>query len=327
MQLLRRRLVATLAIGLAAASITSMAAAQGDWPSRPLRLVVPFAAGGPADNLARFIGKGMSAELGQTIVIDNKGGGGGTLGAGDVARAKDGYSFLFSSTGALVIVPALTSNLPYNPERDLVAIGQAVITPSVFVVSAKSPIKTFDELVAFGRANPGKLNFASAGSGTSTHLVVELAKRDAKFFATHIPYRGAAPAVTDLIGGQVEFFAGDVPAVVSFIQGGQLRALAVASTTRSPALPDVPTTGEAKLPTIQGGTWYGLMGPTGTPPEVVAKLNAALNKVLAQPESIAYLKAQGAVPVGGTAAAFGSFVKSEATKWGGLAKEVGVKLD
>ena len=321
-----RRLLVSASVALATLLPLSMAYAQA-WPTKPVRVVVPFAAGGPADALARFLANKMAADVGQTIVIDNKGGAGGTLGAADVIRSNDGHSLLFSSTGALVIVPALTPNLSYNPERDLAAIGQAVITPSVIVVSAKSPFNTLADLVKFAKANPGKLNFASAGSGTSTQLGAELLKKEAGIFMTHIPYRGAAPATTDLIAGVADMMVADVPAVVSLIKGGQLRALAVASPTRSPALPETPTTAESGLKGVVSGTWYGLMAPARTPPDVIAKVNAALNKALQHPDSLAYFKLQGVQPVGGSADEFGQFIRAEANKWGTLAKAVGVKLD
>jgi tripartite-type tricarboxylate transporter receptor subunit TctC len=321
-----RRLLASALVALAAALPLSGVQAQS-WPTRPVRIVVPFAAGGPADAMARFLANKMAADIGQTIVIDNKGGAGGTLGSAEVIRSSDGHSLLFSSTGALVIVPALTPNLGYNPERDLVAIGQAVITPSVIVVSAKSPFNTLADLVKFAKANPGKLNFASAGSGTSTQLGAELLKKEAGIFMTHIPYRGAAPATTDLIGGVADLMVADVPAVVAFIKGGQLRALAVASPTRSPALPEIPTTAEANLKGVVSGTWYGLMAPSKTPPEVIAKVNASLNKALQHPDTVAFFKLQGVQSVGGSPEEFSQFIRAEAAKWGALAKAVGVKLD
>ena len=321
-----RRLLVSALIGLASLLPLSGVYAQA-WPTKPVRIVVPFAAGGPADALARFLANKMAPDIGQTIIIDNKGGAGGTLGSAEVIRSTDGHSLLFSSTGALVIVPALTPNLGYNPERDLAAIGQAVITPSVIVVSAKSPFNTLADLVKYAKAHPGKLNFASAGSGTSTQLGIELLKKEAGIFMTHIPYRGAAPATTDLIAGVADLMAADVPAVVAFIKAGQLKALAVASPTRSPALPDVPTTAEAGLKGVVSGTWYGLMGPAKTPPEVIAKVNAALNKALQNPDTVAFFKAQGVQSVGGSAEEFGQFIRAEASKWGTLAKAVGAKLD
>lgn len=297
------------------------------WPTKAVRVVVPFAAGGPADALARFIAVRMTADLGQPVVIDNKAGAGGTVGANDVIRSSDGHSLLFASTGAMVIVPAISPSPNYNPERDLVAIGQAVNTPGVIVVSSKSRFTKHAEMVAFAKTNPGKLNYASAGSGTSTQLGIELLKREAGVFMTHIPYRGAAPAITDLIGGSADLMFADVPAVVNFIQSGQLRALALADTKRSTALPDVPTTAEVGFKNVIGGTWYGLLGPAKTPPDVVTKVNAALNKALQNPETLAFFKAQGVVAAGGAAQDFSKFIQAEGVKWGGLVRSAGIKPD
>jgi len=297
------------------------------WPSKPVRLVVPFAAGGPADSLGRFIAGRLSAELGQTVVIDNKAGAGGTLGASDVIRATDGHSFLFASTGAMVIFPAISPSPNYRPDRDLVAVGQAVNTPGVVVVSAKSKFAKHEDLIAFAKANPGRLNYASAGNGTSTHLGIELLKREAGVFMTHIPYRGASPAITDLISGTVDTMFADVPAVVNFIESGQLRGLAVADAKRSPALPNIPTTAEVGFKNIIGGTWYGLLGPTSTPPEVVQKLNTALNKVLQQPETLAFFRTQGVAAAAGTPQDFTKFIHSESTKWASVVRSSGIKPD
>jgi tripartite-type tricarboxylate transporter receptor subunit TctC len=298
------------------------------WPAKPVRLIFPFAAGGSGDNLARFLGAKMSADLGQPVLIDNKVGAGGSIGTGEVVRAAaDGLTLLFSSTGPLTIFPALSPTPTYNPEKDLVAVGEAVSTPAVLVVPANSRFNNVADLVDFARANPGKLNFASAGNGTITHLGAELLKHEARIFMTHIPYRGAAPALTDLIAGTVDLMLTDVPAAVTFIKGGQLKALAVASAARSPALPDVPTTVEAGYKSVLVTTWYGLMAPAHTPPEVVTRLNASLNKALQQADTAAYLKAQGVDAAGGTAAAFGVFIRAESAKWSALARAAGVKLD
>lgn len=320
---IRRRTLVAATLLLAGAFA---AQAQG-WPAKPLRVVVPFAAGGPADTLARFLGGKVAADLGQQLLVDNKGGAGGTLGAADVARSPaDGYTFLFSSTGALVIFPVL-SKVSYNPDKDLVPVVHAVTTPMAIVVSAKSPFQSLDQLIAFAKAHPGKLNFASAGGGTTTQLGAELLKREAGLFMTHIPYRGAAPALTEVIAGTADLMVADIPAVISFVKGGQLRALAVTWPTRSPALPDVPTTAEKGLKNVVASTWYGLMAPANTPQDVVTRLNAAVNKALAQPDTLSYLKAQGAEPAGGAPAEFGKLLKSDATKWGTLAKAIGAKLD
>ena len=298
-----------------------------NWPSKSVRLVVPFAAGGPADALARFIGMKMTSELGQPVVIDNKAGAGGVLGATDVIQSTDGHSILFASTGALVIVPAMSINPNYRPERDLIAIGQAVNTPSVAVVSAKSRFNKLSEIVSYAKDNPAKLNYASAGSGTSTQLGTELLKRDASIFITHIPYRGAAPAITDLISGTVDLMFADVPAVISFIHAGQLKALALASPERSPALPDVMTTSEAGFKTVISGTWYGFMGPAKMPLEVVTKINSALKKALQHPETVVFFKSQGVEAAIGSPQDFSKFISAEGLKWGALIKSANVKPD
>lgn len=310
-------------------AITTTSALAQAWPSaNPIRIVVPFAAGGPADSLARFLGAKMSADLGQRVIVDNKAGAGGTIGAAEVAKSPpNGYTLLFSSTGALVIFPALSSNLPYSPERDLIAVGQAVTTPQVIVVSSKSSYNSLDELVKTARASPGKLNFASAGNATTTQLGAELLKRDARIFMTHIAYRGAAPAITDLIAGNVDLMFADLPAVIAFVKSGQLRALALTDTKASALLPGVKTTAELGFKGVVSGTWYGLMTSAKTPDEIVNRINASLNKVLQQPETQTFLQAQGAIAVGGPAADFEKFVKAESIKWSAIAKSVGVKLD
>lgn len=298
------------------------------WPTRPVRLIFPFAAGGSGDSLARFLGAKISADIGQPVLVENKVGAGGSIGTGEVVKAApDGYTFLFSSTGPLTIFPAISPTPTYSPDKDLVAVGQAVSTPAVIVVPASSRFSNLADLVRFARTNPGKLNFASAGNGTITHLGTELLKHEAKVFMTHIPYRGAAPALTDLIAGTVDLMLTDVPAAVGFIKGGQLKALAVASATRSPVLPDVPTTIEAGYKSVLVTTWYGLMAPARTPPELVARANASLNKALQHPDSAAYFKGQGVDAAGGTAADFAAFIRAESVKWGTLAKAAGVKLE
>ncbi|MDZ5456800.1 Bug family tripartite tricarboxylate transporter substrate binding protein [Azohydromonas lata] len=305
-----------------------VAFAQQAWPSKPLRIVVPFTAGGPADGLARQLGAHMGTELGQQVLVDNKAGAGGTLGAAEVARsAADGYTMLFSGTGALVIFPALSPKMPYNTDRDLIPVGQAISTPMVIVVGRNSPFKDLGALLKHAKANPGKVNFASAGGGTTTQMGAELLRQEAGVELTHVPYRGAAPALNDVIAGTADMMVADVSAVVAFVKGGQLRPLAVTSLTRSSVLPDVPTTAEAGLRNVVASTWYGLLVPARTPPEVVSRLNAALKKAVQHPDSVAFLKAQGVLPAVGSPEAFGQLMKAESAKWGTLAKAVGAKLD
>lgn len=330
-QLLTRRSVIALAGGVTAGGVLGLPTAAlsqtASWPSRPVRLVVPFAAGGPADILARFLAVRLARELGQPVVIDNKAGAGGTLGAADVTKSTDGHSLLFSSTGALTVVPAVSTNMTYNPETDLAAVGQAVVTPQVIVVASSSRITTLRELIAAAKAAPGKLNFASAGNGTTTQLGAELLKREAGVFMTHIPYRGAAPAIVDVMAGNADFLVADVPGVMPFIAGNKLRALAIAATRRSEALPQVPTTAEMGLPEVLSSTWYGVMAPSKMPATAIARANEALNRVLQLPDAVAFFKEQGVTPVGGTAQEFARFIQSESKKWGSLAKYAGVTMN
>jgi tripartite-type tricarboxylate transporter receptor subunit TctC len=318
-----RRLIAATAF--AAASVAAMAQA---YPTKPIRIVVPFPAGGPVDQTARTLATKMGAILGQPVIIDNKGGAGGVLGADTVAKAPaDGHTLLFSSTGALAIVPHITPSMPYKPQTDLRAVTQALKVPTVLVVSARSSYKTFGDLSAAARAAPDKLNYASAGSGTTTHLEVEMLKRETGLRFNHIPYRGAAPALTDLIGGQVDLMMADVPVVLPFIQAGKLRAVAVTSDTRIPVLGDVPTLAEAGVANMVVYDWYGMLAPAQTPPAIVDQLQRAAATALRSPELGKGFAEQGVTVVASPPAEFGRFIVSESARWGDLAKAVGARLD
>ena len=313
---------ATVALALAAASAFAQA-----YPTKPIRLVVPFPAGGPVDQTARALGAKLSTALGQQVIIDNKGGAAGVLGADAVAKAPaDGYTLLFSSAGALAIVPNLAPSMPYNPQKDLVAVTQALKVPTVLVVGANSKYKTLADLIAAARASD-KLNYASAGSGTNTHLGMELLKREAKLSMNHVPYRGAAPALTDLMGGQVDVMLADAPVVLPFIQGGKLRALAVAGASRIPVLRDVPTTAELGMPKFEVYNWYGLLAPAKTSPEVIDRLYKAVGTALRAPDMKENFKQQGSEVVGSRPDEFGPFIFAETARWGALARSVGAKLE
>ena len=317
------RSAAALALTLAAASGWAQA-----YPNKPIRVIVPFPAGGPVDQTARALGAKLSTALGQPIIIENKGGAGGVLGADAVAKAPaDGYTLLFSSAGALSIVPNIAPSMPYNPQKDLLAVTQALKVPTVLVVSANSKYKTFADLTSFAKANPDKVNYGSAGSGTTTHLEVELLKREAKLSMNHIPYRGAAPGLTDLMGGQVDLMMVDVPVVLPFIKAGKLRALAVTSATRIPVLKDVQTTAELGLPKVEVYNWYGMLAPAHTPPEIINKMYGAVGAALRSPDLKEQFAQQGVEVVASKPEEFGPFIFAETARWGTLAKSVGAKLD
>src|SRR5689334_10274899 len=246
------------------------------YPSKPLRMIVPFPPGGPADIFGRGLAQGMSEQLGQPVVIENVGGAGGTVGVDRALKsAPDGYTLGFNSGSTLSIAPYSFTRLPYDVKKDVALITTVVRVPEVLVVHPSLPVKTLQELVAYARANPGKVNFGSAGGGSITHLAGELLKAEAKIDLVHVPYKGAAPAVTDLVAGQVQMGIFDVPILLGHIRTGKLRALAVTSGTRAPALPDVPTTTETHYANVTSDNWYGLVVPAATPAEIQKRLNSA----------------------------------------------------
>ena len=317
------RLAATLTL-----AVTALGAQAQGYPTKPIRMVVPFPAGGPVDQTARALGAKMGTALGQSIVIDNKGGGGGLIGADAVAKAPaDGYTLLFSSAGALAIVPHIAQSMPYDPKKDLMPVTQALKVPAVLVVSATSNYKTFADLKTAATGEAGKINYASAGSGTTPHLQAELLKREAKLNINHIPYRGAAPALTDLMGGQVDMGVFDIPVVLPFIQSGKLRALAVTNAKRIPLLKDVPTVGELGYPKAEAYNWYGMLAPARTPPEIIGKMYTAVGAALKAPDLKQQFEQQGVEVVGSKPEEFGQFIAAESERWGSLAKAVGAKLD
>lgn len=308
---LSRRLV--LASGAAALALPSLALAQA-WPARPIRLIVPFPPGGLIDNMARLVGPRLAQELGQAVVIDNKPGAGGNLGAAEAARAQaDGYTLLMASP-PLTISPALYASLPYKPEQ-IAPVGLLGRVPNVLLVNPKSGINSVADLLTRARREPGKMNYASNGNGTSLHLSAELFKSTAGVFITHIPYRGAAAAVTGLITGEVDMMFENLPSVLGQIQGGTVKALAVTTSRRSKTLPAVPTLVEQGMPAFDVSAWYGVAAPAGTPAAVIAAVEQALQKVLREPEVMRSMESRGA-DVGFLAAApMGAFMAADAAKW------------
>lgn len=297
-----------------------------DFPARPIRVVVAFPPGGPTDFVGRLVADKMTNLLGQRVYIENRPGAAGAVGADNIAKADpDGYSLFLTTSGAVTIVPHIQSNVPYDALRDFAPIALVTKVTEVLVVSPKLGIKTVKELVALAKDKPGAIPFASTGIGSPPHLAQELLDVSAGVKFLHVPYRGAAPALTDLLAGQVQVLAADLPVLIAQIQAGNLIAIGAAADKRDAILPDVPTLAEQGYPNTDASNWYALLAPAKTPPAVIAKLNKALNDALNDPEVRDKLVKSGATPVGGTPEALGTFMKSEYDKWGRLVAERGIK--
>lgn len=303
----------------------SLAHAQ-DYPNKSIRLIVPFPAGGPNDIIARVVGKRMGELLKQSILIDNRGGQGGVLGTDMVAKAPpDGYTIGLTSAGALAISPSM-EKVAYDTLKDLQPITLVAKVPEMLVVATSVPADNMKELLALAKAQPGKLNFASSGPGSLPHLAGELFKLTAKIDIVHVPYRGAAPAVNDLLAQQVQMVFLDLPVLLPQIRAGKLRPIAVGAPQRVPSAPDVPTTAEAGMPSLQTENWYGMVAPAGTPAPVVTALHKAAVDALRDPDVISKLSSQGATLVGNTPDQFRAFIASETKKWAAVIKEAGVPV-
>jgi len=315
------------ATGALIAVIASAAMAQS-FPTRPIRVVVPFPAGGTTDVLARAAAQKLSETLGQPTVVDNRPGAGGNIGAELVAKSPpDGYTLLMGTVGTHAINPSLYPRMPYDHVRDFAPVILVAGVPNVLVINPALPVNSVQELIAYAKANPGKLNFASSGNGTSIHLSAELFKTMTGVQITHIPYKGSAPALQELMGGQVQLMFDNLPSSLALIKGGKLKALAVTSKERAAALPDVPTIAESGLPGFEASSWFGLLAPAGTPQPVIAKLNAEIAKWLATPEAKEKLLAQGANAAGGTPEDFARHIAAETAKWQRVVKDSGAKVD
>jgi len=315
-----------LLIGLSALLSPAVAAAQ-DFPNKPIRLIVPFPPGGPNDIIARAVGQRMSEILKQPIVIDNRGGQGGVLGTDLVAKAEpDGYTIAVTSAGAIAISPSMQT-IAYDPLKDLQPVTLVAKVPEMLVVATSVPASSMKELIALARSQPGKLNFASSGPGSLPHLAGELFKLLARIDIVHVPYRGAAPAVNDLLGQQVQMVFLDLPVLLPQVQAGKLKPIAIGAQNRVPSAPDVPTTVEVGLPDLQTENWYGMVAPAKTPPQIVATLNKAAVEAMKDPEVIAKLSAQGATLVGDAPEQFRAFIDGEIRKWAKVIKDAGVKTE
>jgi tripartite-type tricarboxylate transporter receptor subunit TctC len=298
------------------------------YPTHSIRLVVPFPAGGTTDILARAAAQKLSESLGQAVVVDNRPGAAGNIGADLVAKsAPDGYTLLMGTVGTHAINPGLYAKMPYDHVKDFVPVVLVAGVPNVLAVYPAFPVNSVAELIALAKSKPGTINFASSGSGTSIHLSGELFKTMAGVDMTHIPYKGSSPALTDLMGGQVQIMFDNLPSSLPLIKAGKLRAIAVTSLKRAPALPDVPTISESGLPGFEASSWFGVLAPAGTPAPIVAKLNADVNKWLQSPEAREQLLAQGANAAGGTPEQFAAHIRAETEKWAKVVKASGAKAD
>ena len=324
---MKRRIlsVATLAVPFALA-LPTVALAQA-YPSKPITVIVPFAAGGGSDNVARMITAKLTERTGKVFVIENRGGGGTNIGNEAAAKAKpDGYTVLLGQF-TLPVNPYLYPNLRYSAEKDFAPVVHIANAPTVLIVPATSTVKDVGGLVAMAKAKPGQLNYGSGGSGTSVHLAAELFKQQTKTFMLHIPYKGSAPAMTDLIGGRVDLMFDTATSAVGSIKGGRVRAIGVAASKRLNDLPNVPTFVEQGMKDFDVPAWYGFVAPVGTPADVVQWINAEVNAVLKDPTVIAKLDDIGALPVGGTPAQMGSFIQAQSARWGKVIKDASIKLD
>jgi len=296
------------------------------YPSKPVRLIVPFPAGGPADIFGRSLAQGMSENLGQPVIVENVGGVGGVLGVDRAAKAApDGYTLALNSASTVSIAPYSLSKMPYDVKKDLALITVVVRVPEVLAVHPSLPVKDLAQLIAYAKANPGKVNFGSAGSGSITHLAGELLKAEAKVDMVHIPYKGAAPAVTDLLSGQVQMGIFDVPILLGHIRAGKLKALAITSAKRAQTLPDVPTTAELGYPNVTSDNWYGLVAPAATPADVRKRIHAAATAALRGPALIEQYANVSGVASPGTPEDYAAFLASEQAKWSRVVTAIGFK--
>jgi tripartite-type tricarboxylate transporter receptor subunit TctC len=319
----RRSFLGTAA---AFAAVPSLTLAQAPaWPARPLRLVIAYPPGGSTDIAGRLLAERLGRVLGQQVVVDNRGGAGGTVGTSSVVRAEpDGYTLLLAASPEVSIAPTTMKSLSYNPVTDLVPVSLVGQVPFMLVVNPQVPAQTLREFIDHARANPGKLNYSSFGNNTSNHLNGELFRSLAGFEAQHVPYKGSGPSITDLIGGQVQYTLDTPPAVLEHVRAGRLRALAVATARRLTTAPEVPTFAEAGLPEFMGGTWFGLLAPARTPGAIVERLNRETVALLASDELSKAFNDRNIVPSGNSADAFGRFIRSEVEKWKLLAGKVGI---
>jgi tripartite-type tricarboxylate transporter receptor subunit TctC len=296
------------------------------WPAKPIRLMVPFPPGGSTDIVARIVAQKLSERLGQSIVIENRGGAGGTIGTAAIAKsAPDGYNLTVASTSTHVVAPGVYTKLEYDPVKDFAPVGLMAVSPYLLVVTPSVPAKTLQELVALAKKQPGKLNYASAGVGSTTHLAMEMLKHASSTFMLHIPYNGNGPAGTAVVGGQVEVLFGSLPALLPHAKSGRVRALAVGTPKRSPSLPEVPTVAESGYPGFDASLWLAIMAPAGTPQPILDRLHKELTAIIAAAETREALDKAGAEPLTGTPADLAAMIRDGVAKYAQIIKTAGVK--
>jgi tripartite-type tricarboxylate transporter receptor subunit TctC len=305
--------------------IPGLALAQS-YPNKPVKLIVGFPAGGPADIFGRALASGMSAELGQPVIVENISGVGGVLGVDRAVKATpDGYTMVINSASPLVIAPYSLSKIPYDVKKDFAFITLVVRVPEVLAVHPSVPANSLQELISYAKANPGKVNFGSAGSGSITHLAGELLKAEAKIDIVHVPYKGAAPAVNDLLGGQVQMGIFDVPVLLGHIRAGKLKALTITSATRAPSLPEVPTTTELNYPNVNSDNWYGLVMAAATPADIQKRVHAAAVTALKSKTVVDQMANVGGIASPGTPQEYAAFIAAEQAKWSKIVNAIGFK--
>ncbi len=298
------------------------------WPAKPIRLMVPFPPGGSTDIVARIVAQKLSERLGQSFVIENRGGAGGTLGTATVAKAApDGYTLTVASTSTHVVAPGVYAKLDYDPVKDFAPVGLMAVSPYLLVVNPAVPAKTLAELIALAKKQPGRLNYASAGIGSTTHLAMEMLKYASKTYMLHIPYNGNGPAGTAVIGGQVEVLFGSLPALLPHAKSGRARALAVGTPKRSPSLPDVPTVAESGYPGFDASLWLAIMAPAGTPQAIIERLNKELVAIVSAADTREALDKAGAEPLTGTPADLAAMIRDGVPKYAQIIKTAGVKAE
>ena len=315
-----------LALFVFGLAVSCVAVAQDSYPNKPVRIIVPFAAGGVADLLPRMVGDKLSQKWGQPVIVENKVGAAGNIGMAEGARAApDGYTLTLAPTGNLTVNPTLFPNLPFDTAKDFTPVTMLAQVANVLVVHPSVPAKSFKELVAYAKANPDKLNFASPGDGSGAHLAGELLKLEAGIRMTHVPYKGLAPAVNDLLGGQVQMMFAGISTVLQHVKSGKLVALAVASPARNPQLPETPTVIESGIPGFEVISWYGIVTRTGTPPAVIQKLHRDMVEALQMEDVKAKLAGLGLEPVGNTPEQFDALIKAEGRKWSDIVRRANIK--